>query len=360
MRFDRLVDSLSRSRERVGVRVPPAPLTPALSRRTRGGRGSVSVVVAAAATLATAQAATLKPMTTLHASVVRLSDLFDDAGRNADRVLGPGPAPGSRIVVESRQLAAIARSFGVDWRPDFAAERAVLERPGRPLRRAEAMAALTEALVSAGAPKDAEFEIAAFDPPMVPADGTVTPIVTQLDYDGGSGRFTAQLGLSGAGMDATAWRVTGRAEPMLEVAVAASRLLPGSILSAADLRMARLPATRVPAGAVSRIEDAVGKQLRIQAAPGAPLPISELTVPTLVRRDARVLMLAETPGLSLSAEGRALENGAAGEHVRVLNPSSRAVLDAVVIGVGRVRIDPQAPPLTPAGGERRSGAEYAQ
>ena len=63
-----------------------------------------------------AQAATLRAMTTLHASVVRLSDLFDDAGANADRVLGPGPGAGGRIVVEAAQLGAIARQFGVDWR----------------------------------------------------------------------------------------------------------------------------------------------------------------------------------------------------------------------------------------------------
>ena len=61
--------------------------------------------------------ATLRTMTTLHASVVRLSDLFDEAGANADRVLGPGPGAGGRIVVEAAQLGAIARQFGVDWRP---------------------------------------------------------------------------------------------------------------------------------------------------------------------------------------------------------------------------------------------------
>ncbi len=323
-------------------------------------RSLLTLAALAAAATASTEAATLKPMTTLHAPLVRLSDLFDGAGRNADRVLGPGPSPGSRIVIEARQLAAIARSFGVDWRPAFAAERAVLDRPGRPLARAEAMGALSAALVSAGAPADAEIEIAAFDPPMVPADGAVAPIVTQLDYDGATGRFTAQLSLAGDGVDATAWRVTGSAQPMLEVAVAASRLLPGTVLSAADLRMARMPAARVPTGAVLRIENAVGKQLRIQAAPGTPLPLSDLVVPTLVHRDARVLMLAEGPGLALSAGGRALENGAAGEHIRVLNPTSRAVLDAVVIGEGRVRVDPEAPPLTPAGGEPRSGAEYAR
>src|SRR5690348_9637468 len=97
-----------------------------------------------------AQAAMLRPITTLHAQVVRLKDLFDDAGRNADRVLGPGPAPGGRIVVEARQLAAIARQFDVDWRPISSGDRALLDRPGRPLDRDVALDALRAALISAG------------------------------------------------------------------------------------------------------------------------------------------------------------------------------------------------------------------
>src|SRR6516225_1690026 len=93
-----------------------------------------------------AEAATLRTVTTLHAPVVRLSDLFDDAGANSDRVLGPGPGAGGRIVVEAAQLGAIARQFGVDWRPVSSADRAVLDRPGRPLRRDDVMDALRTAL----------------------------------------------------------------------------------------------------------------------------------------------------------------------------------------------------------------------
>ena len=47
-----------------------------------------------------AESATLRMTTTLHAPVVLLSDLFDDAGANAQKVLGPGPGAGGRIVVE--------------------------------------------------------------------------------------------------------------------------------------------------------------------------------------------------------------------------------------------------------------------
>src|SRR5262250_28795 len=109
-----------------------------------------------------AEAATLRTMTTLHAPVVLLSDLFDDAGTNADRVLGPGPGAGGRIVVEAAQLAAIARQFGVDWRPASSADRAVLDRPGRPLRRDAVLDAVRSALTAAGASDDCDIELPGF------------------------------------------------------------------------------------------------------------------------------------------------------------------------------------------------------
>ena len=58
-----------------------------------------------------AQAAIFRPITTLTAPVVRLSDLFDELESDGQVVLGPGPAPGGRIVVEAAQLAAIARQI---------------------------------------------------------------------------------------------------------------------------------------------------------------------------------------------------------------------------------------------------------
>ena len=108
------------------------------------------------------QAATLRPMTTLHSSIVKLSDLFDDAGTNANKALGPGPGVGGRIVVESAQLAAIAHQFRVDWRPASSADRAVLDRPGRPLRRDAVMRARQERLETSGASADCDIDLAEF------------------------------------------------------------------------------------------------------------------------------------------------------------------------------------------------------
>src|SRR3954463_9060379 len=105
---------------------------------------------------APACAASLRTVTTLQGPQVFLRDLFQDAGVNADRVLGPGPGPGGRIIVEARQLKAIAKQYGVEWEPISSADRALLEWPGRPLRREEVMTVLRAALITRGATPDCD------------------------------------------------------------------------------------------------------------------------------------------------------------------------------------------------------------
>jgi flagella basal body P-ring formation protein FlgA len=61
-----------------------------------------------------------------------------------------------------------------------------------------------------------------------------------------------------------------------------------------------------------------------------------------------VALSLESGGLALAAQGKALESGAEGEQIRVLNPASRAVIVAVVTGQGRARVTPGSVPALPA------------
>ncbi len=291
--------------------------------------------------VASAQAATLRTMTTLQGPRVKLSDLFDDAGVNANRVLGPGPPPGARIVVEAAQLLAIAHQFDVDWRPSSSADRAVLDWPGQALAREAAMAALREALKASGMnPENCEIDLSGFTPPLVPLGAAPKPLVSQLDYDRASGRFSAVLSVTGDGLDPISTRITGRVDEMIELPVAVARLAAGSVLRAEDVHMARVRATMANQAVAREPADAIGRQLRHQLAAGQPMVLADLTAPELVHRGAEVQMLLDSPGILLTAQGQAMESGASGERIHVLNPGSRVVLEAEVIGAGRVRIAP--------------------
>ena len=307
---------------------------------------------------APAEAAMLRPVTTLAASVVRLSDLFDGLGAEGLRVLGPGPAPGARIVVDSAQLAAIARQYGVDWRPNGGNERAVLERPGRLLPREEVLAALRVALSQAGAPEQFDIDLPGFAAPLVPVETAIHLEVEQLDHDPASGRFAAALSISGEDLLTQRHRLAGTVQEVADLPVPARRLTPGTIIAPADLQFARVRVGRLQGEVARTPAQAVGLTLRRIAPAGRPLALADLGRTPAVAKGARVLMQLATGGLALAAQGQALEDGNLGERIQVQNPASRAVLEAEVTGPGRVRVAPGSQPLLQA--PARVGAYYSQ
>lgn len=293
-----------------------------------------------------ADAASLRTMTTLHSMNVYVRDLFDDAGKNADTLLGTGPEPGGRIIIETRQLNAIARQFGVAWQSVSPADRAVLEWPGRPLRREDAIEAVRLAITAAGAPDDCEIEIPGFSPPVVPFEGTAAPTVSQLDYDSDTGRFTAMLSVTGEGMNPINARISGHAAAMADAPVAVTRLLPETVLRSEDVHMARVRVSQFRTEVARSLDQIVGMELRRPIPAGQPLRLADLTKPPLVQRGAMVQVQLEAAGLSVSGQAVAMEGGAEGDRIRVQNQSSRALVTAEVIGAGLVRITPEDPVRT--------------
>lgn len=294
-------------------------------------------------------AATLRPFTTLAAPVVRLSDLFTDAGSEAGRVLGPAPAPGTRISVEAPQLAAIAREYGVAWRPETGFDRAVLVRPGTPLAEAPVVAALRKALVGLGAAADGAVELDGFQPPMLPVGAAPVIVVEQLSYDANQGGFQGALAIAVPDEPAVSVPVAGRSVQRVMLTVAAHRLEPGTALGPGDFTQREVadPAAR---GAVLRDpEAAFGRAVRHMVVAGAPVALDNLVSLPTIAHGQRVSMEIAAPGITVTAIGVALTDGGTGETVEVLNPISRAVVRAAVLGPGRVSVAEGSMPLRPAG-----------
>jgi flagella basal body P-ring formation protein FlgA len=298
-----------------------------------------------------ASAATLRASGTLTGDTVRVSDLWDGAGAAGSLVLGPAPAPGASITVAAPQLAAIARAYGVDWRPGTGAERAVLVRPGQPLARAAVLAVLYPALAAQGAgghPDASSLEVSLpdFQPPMLDAGPPPALSVESLVWDPGSGRFAAMLDVAPSAGPALSLRLAGYAYALAPALVAARVLPAGAILGAADVQAARRHAAALPRGAATDAAQLIGMQLRRDIASGQVLTTDDIRRPIVVTNHARVLMALSLPGLRVGATGEALQDGAVGDRIGVRNPASGAVLTADVTGPGTVEVDPastQAP-----------------
>jgi flagella basal body P-ring formation protein FlgA len=285
-------------------------------------------------------AALLRPYTEITAGTVRLGDLFDDLGNTPDRLLGKAPAPGEKIVVEAPQLAAIARDFGVAWRPSTGDERSVLQRRGQAVPAAQVHDCLLKALRLAGAPADGDVLMPAFEPPTVGAGTTPKLEATQLSFDGESGRFTTLLVVQDGEGDVPTLRLSGQVVSMRDAATLTRHLSVGSVVTADDVRPMRVRTATLHGQTPLLAPQAVGLSVKHDVAPGRPIMAGDLVRPEMVARGATVRMTLDTSGLALSAIGVAMEAGAIGDHIRVQNPSSHAIVVGEVTGSGTVRVAP--------------------
>ena len=286
-----------------------------------------------------------RPLVLAEDAMLRLGDLFENAGRLANQAVGAAPAPGRRMVLEAAQLSAIARRHGLAWRPLSGEERSIVERPGRPIAREEVDALLREELVRIGAEAEAEIELPGFAPPLVPVATLPELALEAVHYDGATRRFAATLMVAAEGMATLRLRIAGRAVPAAPVVLAARRIAAGEVIRPADIEQRRIRAERVRPGTAQRAEEVVGRQLRRPVGTDFPFMLADLLAPVVVAKNQPVLMVLEAPGLALTAQGRAMDSAALGEVVPVMNLLSRSVVEAVAIGPGRVRVTPGAAPV---------------
>lgn len=136
------------------------------------------------------------------------------------------------------------------------------------------------------------------------------------------------------------WSIYVRAKlSVYETVVVASRPLDrGSSLSPADVELLREDVTRLTSGYYSRIDDIVGMEVRRSVRAGMVLNRSLVKAPILIKRNEKVSITARTGSVEVRMEGKALDAGARGELIEVLNLSSKQKIEAEVIAVGVVRV----------------------
>jgi flagella basal body P-ring formation protein FlgA len=107
-----------------------------------------------------------------------------------------------------------------------------------------------------------------------------------------------------------------------------------TILTAADVRLSK----NTSGAGLRDIADVVGMETRVVLYAGRPIRGEDIGPPALVERNQIVPLVFEEAGLSITTPGRALDRGAAGEMIRVMNVSSRTTLFGTVLPDGRVDV----------------------
>jgi len=289
--------------------------------------------------------ARLRLQVRLDAGVIKVADLWENAGAKAETVIGTAPPPGHSIAIEAAQLAYIAHLYDVDWRPVSGVERTSVERTGRPLTHEEMVEPIKRSLIEAGAAPTVTIELATVAPILVPPLSFPLLQVEPLAYDPGSDRFFADLVVSTEGMQTQRMRVSGRVMDMVAAVVAARRLEPGDVIAESDVRRVQMVGRKLPGPTASDVSQVVGQTPKRTIVAGQPLALADVGAPVMVPKGATVVIALETANMSLAAQGVALSSGGRDDVIQIMNPLSRAVVAARVTAPGRAVILPGSTPL---------------
>jgi len=88
----------------------------------------------------------------------------------------------------------------------------------------------------------------------------------------------------------------------------------------------------------ARLSDVIGQEARVALYAGRPILFGDIGPPAVIDRNQIVPLLYNANGISISTEGRALERGAVGDRIRVMNLGSRATLFGQILNDGSIEV----------------------
>jgi len=286
------------------------------------------------------QLITLNNHITVQDGVIRLGEVFEGTGEYAERVIAYAPRPGSRAVFDARWLKRVAGAFKLNWRPDSSAQRIVVERESLVITKTEIETLLFERLVAEGGDTSSRVALANRSFRLhLPVGEEYLLGIDQISFDSTTGRFSAVLAWGNAKDERR--RVTGRMERMTEVPVLAKRIMGGTLIEESDLKWVELPQARLARNAITDASHLIGMASKRTISAGKPVTSNDISRPKDIAKGQLVMMVLSTPSMRLTTKGKALESGATGDTIRISNSQTSTVIEGVITGPGRVRVDAQ-------------------
>lgn len=277
-------------------------------------------------------------------NVVRIGDLIENAGIVANIPIFRAPAIGQTGVVTAGQVLDAVRShalIGIDA-GDISEIR--VTRAGRAIAAQQIEAIVASSIAKTynlGAPSDLNIE---FDRTLrsvqVEPTATAPGHIEQLRYDSHSGRFDALFEVNGA--PSARMRLTGTAFVTSEAVALSRPLARGEVITVSDLALKRIPRSQITSDTITDPEQAVGRAARDPIGPGRALRAGELVKPQLVQRNESVTLVYQVPGITLAVRGKAVDSGAEGDVIDVVNVQSNRTVRGTVSGPGRVSVTSMA------------------
>jgi flagella basal body P-ring formation protein FlgA len=295
----------------------------------------------------TIAAPVLRANVTVTGDVVRIGDVIDNAGVAAQIAIYRAPDLGTTGTLPTAQVLSVLRAHQVIGVEAKDIKQVSVTRLARTVEAKEIEQDIAHALEHRGGLGDAANLTLTFDRDLqdVQLDasnsGAMQPVATR--FEPRSGRFDVTFEVADdSGTAATRLRFTGNAIETVEAAVLTRNVERNDILKSSDVVIERRPKADVGGDAAGR-NHSVGMQMRHPMRSGQPLRSADLVKPDLVQRDQEVTVIYQSAGLYLTTRGKALDSGAEGDLVNVLNPQTKRTLSGTVSARAQVTIQIATP-----------------
>lgn len=287
----------------------------------------------------TAHAASLKQDVVLDQGALTVGHLFDNAGRNAAYILGPGPNAGETLTLNASSLLRIAMALDLDWRPASPTDKITVTRAATIIPTSDIESALEEKLSEHGLTGNFSAYINGTNHDIIlPVDQAATVEIDEMRYDPRTSTFTATVYAPSRDKSTVKLPVSGQVRQMISVPVLKAALRNGDLIGMNDLDFIEMYVKDIGSDVITDAQKLINMTPRRVAIAGQPVRAMDIQRPELVSRGKNVTIIFKTGPMMLTATGRALQNGANGDLVRVTNLASNIQVDAVVTGSHEVTV----------------------
>lgn len=297
------------------------------------------VVIITIFNISIAHAIGLKENSVVSGDNITLGDVFYDLPGNESRVLGPAPRPGKEIVLNARTLLRIAVAMDLSWRPSSATDYVVLTRDGTVIGRDDVKDAIKTSMRAKGITGKYDLHISnGLNDIVLPPDLPASVDIADLEVKMQKNWFQATILAPSKDNPIVRQRVSGSFDRLIDVPVATDALRNGTIIGQRDIQMIEIREQDLNHDTILNPEELFGMTPRRMVSPGLPINANDIEAPIIVQRGEFVTMHFTSGPLQLTASGKAMENGAKGDVIRVTNTTSSKTVEAQVTNTKEVTV----------------------
>lgn len=289
-----------------------------------------------------AAAVSLKAESLVTNDHITVGDVFNDLKHDASFVLAPAPKPGHDLIWNAVTLNRIARAFDLPWSPDSRYTQLRIRRLATVIPNREIKTRLKEKLQNTGlSPSTYEISLEGLseDGLVLPYGSDASFAIENIDYNPSARLVRATLRSPANGPAKQTMALHGYVVDVVKIPVLKARMRRGDIIKASDIDYIKVQTESIAHDVILDANEIIGSTPRTSLNSTSPIRSYDLQKPKIVKRGDKVTMVYNNGRVHIETIGKALEEGAKGDIIRVANGASNKTVQVEIIGERAVTVN---------------------